>query len=573
MIESMFIEISLIIILAVFVSGLMKLLRQPLIVGYIITGIVAGPLFLNIVKSADIVATLSQFGVVFLLFIAGLSLNPKVMKNVGKVSLITGVGQILFTTIIGFFISKFFGFSDITALYVAIALTFSSTIIIVKLLSDKGDLQTLYGRISVGFLIVQDVTAIIILMMISSFTSGFDILTLTVENIFIGAGILAFISVFSIFVLPRITEAISRYQEFLLLFSIGWLLLLAVAFDYLNLSIEIGALLAGISLSISPYHYEIKLKMNVLRDFFILFFFVLLGSQMIFVNISEFLLPVAVFSAFVLVGNPLIVMILMGLLKYTKRNGFMAGLTVAQISEFSLIVVALGVKMGHVSNEILSMVTAIGLMTILGSTYMIMHSNKLYSHISKYLGIFERRGRKIDEHIHHEGKKYNIILFGYDRIGFSLLGSIKNLKKKFLIVDYDPEVITKLASEGYECRYGDANDIDLLNKLDFSRTKMIISTIPDVETSLLLIKKVRESNKDSIVIIVCHQIDEALKLYENGATYVLMPYFLGGQHASTLISKYGMNLNGFLKEKTNHINHLKTRTKMKHEHPKHEKHG
>jgi len=279
-----------------------------------------------------------------------------------------------------------------------------------------------------------------------------------------------------------------------------------------------------------------------------------------------------VFSMFILVGNPLIVMILMGLLKYTKRNGFLAGLTVAQISEFSLILVALGVKVGHVSNEILSMITAIGLITIFGSTYMIMHANKLYLYVSKYLGVFERAGKKIDEHIYQKGEHYDIILFGCNRMGFSLLESIGNLKKKFLVIDNNPEIITDLAKDGYECRYGDANDTELLNELNFSRAKMAISTIPDIETNLLLLRKVRESNKNAIIIIVSHQIEEALKLYENGATYVIMPYFLGGQHASTLIQKYGMNLNEFLKEKAKHTNHLKIRTELKHEHPKAEKH-
>jgi len=572
MIESLFIELSMIIILAVGISGIMKLLRQPIIIGYIITGILAGPLLLNIVKSTDMVAAFSHFGIVFLLFVAGLSLNPRVMKSVGKVSLITGVGQVLFTTLIGFFIAKFLGFSDIAALYISIALTFSSTIIIVKLLSDKGDLQTLYGRISVGFLIVQDVVAVLILMIISSSTGGYDILSVTIETVLIGVGLLSFIVLFGIFALPRIIKAVAKSQEFLLLFSMGWLFSLAIIFGHLNFSIEIGALLAGIMLSVSPYHYEIKLKMNVLRDFFILFFFVLLGSQMVFMNISEFLLPIVVFSMFILVGNPLIVMILMGLLKYTKRNGFLAGLTVAQISEFSLILVALGVKVGHVSNEILSMITATGLITIFGSTYLIIHANKLYSHVSKYLGVFERVGKKIDEHIYQRGEHYDIILFGCNRMGFSLLESIGNLKKKFLVIDNNPEIITDLSKDGYECRYGDANDTELLNELNFSRAKMAISTIPDVETNLLLLRKVRESNKNAIIIIVSHQIEEALKLYENGATYVIMPYFLGGQHASTLIQKYGMNLNEFLKEKAKHTNHLKIRTKLKHEHPKAEKH-
>lgn len=572
MIESVFIELSIIIILAVIISGLMKLLKQPLIIGYIITGIFTGPLFLNIVKPDDTIAALSQFGIVFLLFIAGLSLNPGVLKSVGKVSLITGIGQILFTTILGFLIAKLLGFSDIVALYISIALTFSSTIIIVKLLSDKNDLQTLYGRIALGFLIVQDIVAIIILMIISSLNGRVDIASFVIKTILTGIGLLGFIGFLSVFVLPKIIKVVAKSQEFLLLFSIGWLLFLAIVFHYLNFSVEIGALLAGISLSISPYHFEIKSKMSVLRDFFILFFFVLLGSQMSFMNVSQFLLPIVIFSIFILVGNPLIVMILMGLLKYTKRTGFLAGLTVAQISEFSLILIALGVRLAHVPNEVLSMVTAIGLVTIFASTYMIIHANKLYSYISKYLSIFERKSRKIDDHIHHKGKNYDIILFGCNRIGFSLLKSLKKLNKKFLIVDYDPEIITYLAKKGYECRYGDANDIEFLNKLNFSKTKMIISTIPDIETNLLLIRKIKEVNKKSIIIIVSHQIEEALKLYESGATYVIMPYFLGGQYASTLIEKYGMNLSKFLEEKARHIVHLKTRIKLKHEHPKPEKH-
>jgi len=558
MVESIFIELSTVIILAVIISGTLRLLKQPLIIGYIITGILAGPLLLNIVKSADTVAALSHFGIVFLLFVAGLSLNPRVLKSVGKVSLITGIGQVLFTTFIGFFIAKLLGFSDIASLYIAIALTFSSTIIIVKLLSDKGDLQVLYGRISVGFLIVQDIIAVLILMLISSSTGGFDVMSLNAETILIGAGLLSFIALFGIFALPRITETMAKSQELLLLFSIGWLLFLSVVFGYLGFSIEIGALLAGIMLSASPYHYEIKLKMNILRDFFILFFFVLLGSQMVFMNITESLLPIAVFSIFILVGNPLIVMILMGLMKYTKRNGFLAGLTVAQISEFSLILVALGVKVGHVSNEILSVVTATGLITILGSTYMIMHANRLYPHISRYLGVFERRGKKVDEHIYHRGRHYDIILFGYDEVGLSLLKSIKNLGKKFLIIDYDPDKITRLAREGYDCRYGDANDTEMLNELDFSRAGMIISTVPDTETNLLLTKKIRKTNKEVIIIIVSHHSGEALKLYESGATYVIMPYFLGGHHASTLIQKHGLDISEFLKERTRHLNHLKS---------------
>ena len=441
-----------------------------------------------------------------------------------------------------------------------------------KLLSDKGDMETLYGRIAIGFLIVQDLIVIVILMVVSSIPAGINFATFALETVFKGIGILLLLFLISVYVFPRMTKVIAKSQEFLLLFSIGWCFAIATLFYYLNFSIEAGALIAGITLSLSPYHYEISSRMKPLRDFFIILFFILLGSQMVFTNIGQYIIPIIIFSVFILIGNPLIVMILMGLLGYTKRNSFLAGLTVAQISEFSLILIALGVSVGHLTNEILSFVTIIGLITIAGSSYMIIYANKIYSHLSKYLGIFERKGKKVDEHRYHKDGIYDIILFGYNRIGYDILESFKKIKKKFLVIDFDPETITKLAKEGFDCKYGDANDSELLNELNFSKTKMVVSTMHDLDTNLLLINKIRESNKKAIITVVSHQIDEAMKLYDAGATYVLMPHFLGGHHISTMIEGHGLNLNKFLKEKVTHIEHLRKRKEIGHEHPRHEKH-
>jgi Kef-type K+ transport system membrane component KefB/Trk K+ transport system NAD-binding subunit len=566
---SIFIELSVVIIIAVLVAGIMRLLRQPLVIGYILTGIIVSPYFLNIVKSTDAIATFAQIGIVLLLFMVGLNLNPRIIKDVGKVSLVTGVGQVIFTSLIGFFIGKLLGFSTIVSMYIAVALTFSSTIIIMKLLSDKGDLETLYGRIAIGFLIVQDLIVIVVLMVISAIPAGIDFTTLAIEIVLKGIGLLILLFLISVYIFPRLTKVIAKSHEFLLLFSIGWCFAIASLFYYLNFSIEAGALLAGITLSLSPYHYEIGSKMRPLRDFFIILFFILLGSQMVFVNISQYIIPILIFSAFILIGNPLIVMVLMGLLGYTKRNSFLAGLTVAQISEFSLILIALGVKVGHLTNDILSLVTIVGLITIAGSTYLVLYANKIYPYLSKYLGIFERKGKKVDEHRYIKDGIYDIILFGYDRVGYDILESFKKIKKKFLVIDYNPETITKLAKEGFDCKYGDADDSELLNELNFSKTKMVVSTMHNLDTNLLLINKIRESNKKTIVTVVSHQIDEAMKLYDAGATYVLMPHFLGGHHVSTMIEEHGLNLNKFLKEKVAHIEHLRKRKEIGHEHPAH----
>ncbi len=573
MLEHIFIELGIIILVAVGVSAVMRVLKQPLIIGYIITGIIVGPYFLNASVGSESVRAFSHLGIAFLLFIAGLSLSPKLIRSVGKVSVVTGVGQMIFTFIPTYLLSLWFGFSNIASMYIGFAMAFSSTIIIVKLLSDKDNLETMYGRIVLGLLIVQDIAAIIILMAISSFSGGFYSINMTLDTILKGIGMLATVTVFSLWILPKLHEKIAKSQEFLLLFSIGWLILISSIFGYMNFSIEIGALIAGVTLAGSPYAYEIKAKMKSLRDFFLLFFFVLLGSQMMFVNIMEYIIPIAIFSSLVLFGIPVMIMSLMGFMRYTRRNSFLTGIAAAQISEFSFILVALGVSMGHLGDSILSMVTAIGIITFFASTYFIEHGNRIYSKISKYLKIFERPGPRVEgkaaeePHEHH----HEVILFGCNRTGMILMESIKKLKKGFLVVDYNPDTINDLIKKKYHCKYGDANDLELLNSLDFKNTKMIVSTIPDLETNLLILKQARRENKNIIIIAVSHQIDEALKLHESGATYVLMPYFLGAQYASTMIERDGIDIKKFLEAKTKQIKHLRKRIDMQHRHPKREK--
>jgi Kef-type K+ transport system membrane component KefB/Trk K+ transport system NAD-binding subunit len=564
-----FIELSIIIAITVLIAGIMKLLKQPLIIGYILTGIIVSPYFLNIVKSTETISVFSQIGVTFLLFIVGISLSPKVIREVGKVSLVTGLGQIVFTSLIGFLIGRLFGFSVIVSIYIAIALTFSSTIIIMKLLSDKKDTERLYGKISIGFLLVQDIVAIILLMIVSSFSGGLNLHEFSIKSLIMGILVLGGLILISIYLLPKLSKFFAKSQEFLFLFSIGWGMGLAALFYYLGFSMEIGALMAGVALSLSPFHYEISSKLRPLRDFFVILFFILLGSQMVFGTINKIIVPAIIFSIFILVGNPLIVMILMGVLGYKKKIGFQAGFTVAQISEFSFILIALGVSVGHLTGEVLSLVTIVGLITISGSTYLIMYSDKIYPYLSKYLGIFERK--KLIEKEKEPGN-YDAVLFGYNRIGYDLLQSFKKLNSKYLVVDYDPNTIAELSKRKIECRYGDVDDEEFISELNLVETKMIVSTIPEFETNLLLIDKIRQINKKAIIITISHNIEEAHELYKHGATYVIMPHFLGGSHASKMIDEYKLDMKKFLKEKEKHIKYLKNKKRLGHEHPRAEKH-
>lgn len=554
--EQIFIELSIIIIATTLVAGLAKILKQPMIIAYIAAGLLLSPQVLNLVTAHDTIGIFSQLGISFLLFMVGLNLSPKIIKTVGKISVITGLGQILFTSVIGFGIASLLGFAMIEAVYIAIALTFSSTIVIMKLLSDKKDLDTLYGKIAIGFLIVQDIVAMFILIFITSLAESGSVMFVLLQSTLKVIGSIGLTLLIGYYVLPKILERIANNIEFVILFSIAWCLALASALHFIGLSIEIGALLAGVSLSISPYRHEIANRIRPLRDFFLLMFFVFLGTKMEFTNFSEYWLPISIFSIFVLIGNPLIVMSLMGYSNYTKRTGFLAGLTVAQISEFSLIIVALGIKMGHITPDILSIVAVTGIITIGGSTYFILYGKKLYKKLSRFLKVFERKGKKIDEHSGAGSSQYECVLLGYNHIGVSLSKTLKKMKKKYIVVDHDPEIINDLIEKKIPCLYEDVEEGAVFEKINLGKIQLIVSSIKNLDVNIPLIKQIRKGNKKCILIVVSERIEDAIECYEAGANYVIVPNELGGHHITTMIEQFGLDINKFIPIQVKHLEHL-----------------
>jgi Kef-type K+ transport system membrane component KefB len=546
-------QISLILVVVLGVSVIMRLLKQPLIIGYIISGILVGPLFFSILPDGGTLALFSEFGIAFLLFLVGLHLSPKVLKDVGKISLITGLGQVLFTSIFGFIICILIGFSWIASIYIAVALTFSSTIIIMKLLSDKDALNKLYGRISMGFLLVQDLVVVIVLIFISSLASSSSV-SLDLFWIF-GRGILVIIllSLFGVYVFPKLQSFFARSQEFLFLFAIVFGLGIASLFSFIGLSLEVGALVAGIVFSMTPLSYDVGSKLRPLRDFFIIAFFIVLGSGMIFSDISGIMIYVLIFSLFILIGNPLVVIALMGLFGYSKKTGFMAGLTVAQISEFSLILIAMGVKVGHLTNETIgsvvvnipSLVTLVGLITIAGSTYMIMYSDKLFKILEQPLSFFERKNMNENE-VYIGTPEY--FLLGENRMGFSLMEYFKESKKDFVVVDFNPLRTKQVCSKGVNCVFGDVSNSNFLEEINIEKAKMVVSTISEFDVNMMIVKKIRDKNKDAVVIVSCERVSEVKSLYNAGADYVIVPKVMAGEDLTNMVEHFELNKKQYSEE-------------------------
>lgn len=550
---SHFVEFSLLIALAAAVAVFMRFIKQPLIIGYIITGLIAGTFFTGIVESGETLSLFSEIGIAILLFLVGLHLHPKTVKEFGSVSLITGIGQVVFTSVIGFLICLALGLGTIPSIYVGVGLAFSSTIIILKLIGDKGDIDSLYGRISIGFLLVQDLIAILILFTLPLVATG-DLSVGTIALMLLkGTILLAALYFVSHTIIPRVGTFLARSQELLFLFTIAWGLGISAVFLMAGFSIESGALVAGISLATLPSRREMSARLTPLRDFFIIMFFILLGAQMDFGNILSLLPPALILSALVLIGNPLILMAIMGMLGYKKKTSLQTGFTVAQISEFSLIVIALGAKIGHLSDEVVSLVTLVGLITIFGSTYLVSYSDVIYLKLEKYLSIFEKKKTRNDSDEHEH---YDVILIGAGRIGTNFQESFAKKGISHLIVDYNPDIIEELGKRGFNTAYGDAENLTFLEDLNLREAKMIISTIPDAEINANIFNVARHVQPDSIVLAVAKEEKDAHKLYDQGVDYVLMPHLLGGQHASELFEQHLFAREGYDMIRHHHLNEL-----------------
>lgn len=553
MISSIFVEISMLVVFATIVSMVMRALRQPLIIGHIFTGILIGPSLLNLIDNRSTIDILGKFGIALLLFIVGLGLNPKVIKELGKVALITGIGQVLFTTLIGLGIVRAMGYEGAGAIYIAVGLAFSSTIVILKLLSDKKEQNKLHGRIAIGFLLVQDIIATFALLIASA--SGQGGLSPTKLGILAieGIGLVIGIVLVTRFIIRPLNTFLSRSQELLFLFALAWGFGIGSIFLKLGYSLEIGALFAGVALASMDYAQDIASRLRPLRDFFIVVFFIALGAGLELAEVGSVWWQALLLSGFILIGNPIIVMILMGILGYTKKTGFKTSLAVAQISEFSLIFILLGASNGQVSDKALALLTLVALITFAVSSYMIIYSDKLYARFEKYLDIFERRKTRSE---HEASVIYDAVIFGFKKGGAEFARSFKKLKKRILVIDYDPDVIDEVSRRGYDYLYGDATDSELIDESGIDHARSIISTITDFATTEFIVSSSLRHNKKAVIICSADTAEHAARLYEIGATYVMMPHTIGTEKISNFIARHGLKKSEFKTFRDKHLLYL-----------------
>ncbi len=473
--------------------------------------------------------------------------------------------QIATTIIAGYFAAVFLGFTILESLYIGIAVAFSSTLIVVKLLSDKRELDTLHGRIIIGVLLVQDLVAIIALIVLSSLGNfQADQLGIALVKMLFMFGLAAL----SGFLFHHIFKFLAKSLELLFLAGLSWCFLFVGLAYYFNVSVAIGAFLAGLSLASLPYNIELSGRIKPVRDFFATMFFVSLGMQLAFTNIGQLIVPIIVMLLIVILIKPLATLVPLALMGHSRKTGFLTAINLAQISEFSLILIAQGYAAGHVGQQAVSLVTVLAALTILVTSYLIHYDQKLYWTLSEPLKVVERLSEVKPETIDKK-KKFDALLCGHNRIGYSIIRTLVEMKKNVLIVDFNPEIVKKLKEQNLDAVYGDIGDPEILDKLHIKHVSLVVSTVPDIIDNKLLIKKVKEDNKRAVIFVTANQIEEALELYYAGADYVIMPHFLGGEHVSQLILGLQGKSHNVLRNKLEHIRELNLRRQLGHEHPSH----
>ncbi len=529
---TLFQQIAATLLIATTLGLVAVLLRQPLIVAFIASGVVAGPSGLGIVHAGEPFNSLAELGIALLLFLVGLRLDPNVLRRIGATATIAGLGQIAITASLGVLAALALGIGWRSAIYIGGALAFSSTVIIVKLLTDQRELDSLHGRITVGILIIQDLLVVAAMMAITVVSSGAAGGQQGLAIVLKLAGFVIALVVVGRSVLPLSLHAVARSTEAVVLFGIAWAVVVATAAKLLGLSTEVGAFLAGVTLASSRYRDAIAGRLVAVRDFMLLFFFLSLGANFRREGILASLPAALGLALFVLLVKPLVVMAIMAILGYRRRTNFLCGVAIAQLSEFSLILASTGLALGHVQGEEMTLLLLVFMISMVPSTYVITRQHAVYGRLANALRIFERKRLRLDADAPTAASPCDVIIFGLGRYGSRIARRLQSAGLRVLGVDFDPEAIAGAREHGIAARYGDAEDPEQLEDLPLESAALVVSAMPPLEQNLAVLSALAHARYGGRIAVTAHSHGDAERLARAGAHLVLAPFGDAADEAS-----------------------------------------
>ncbi|MBI2196796.1 cation:proton antiporter [Candidatus Daviesbacteria bacterium] len=551
--NNIFIQLAIILGLSSALGFITYKLKLPLLIAYLLGGLLIAFVGFFDVGTSFALSFLPEIGIAFLLFLVGMELDLREIRSFGKPIIIAGILQIFMTTILGTFISQSFGFSLVESIYLGVGLSFSSTIVVIKLLFEKKDLRSLYGKLSIGILLLEDLLAVVILLGLTSTTSslGTGLTSASPILAFMGKVLILFSTslIISRYILGTLFRIISQSTELLFLTALAWCFVFISFSVVLGFSVVIGAFLAGVALASSPYHYQIQSKIKPMRDFFVALFFVYLGTKVDFVHISQTYWLILIFTAYAVVVKPAIFILLLGTLGFRKHTMFHTAINLSQISEFSLIILLVGLNEGLVSQQALTVIASSGVLSIIISSLMISKSNKIYRLATIWVGFFERKNISYVDSLKSAELEDHVAVIGAHRVGGEVVRFLKREKHPIVVLDFNPHLVEVLLAEEIPVIYGDMSDPEVLDILNLDKAKMIISTTPDVEANKTLLEDLKIRKINTPVIVRAETVKEAQSLYKRGADFVILPEIMAGDKLLDTLRDH-LNEKSYFKERS-----------------------
>ena len=549
---SLFYDIGIAVVAATVLAAVFNFFRQPTILGYIVAGLLIGPV-LGLVKDASVLGDFSELGIALLLFIIGIELDIRRIKQLGFSSGIIGILQVAITSLISYFIFLRVGFTSLEAVYMSLIVSFSSTMVVIKLLSDKNELDSLHGELVLGVLIVQDLLAVGAMTLLGAVGHLSPVAIALVA----GKGAVLIASAVAMgLLLQKTLRYIVSSKELLFIFAVALCMAFGAWASFLGYSLAIGAFIAGVILGNTQFNHEIAGKVTPLRDFFLTLFFVSLGMQLKFSGYDNMLQKVVIAALLVVLLKPVITFFVTKAFRFGNRTALLASVQLGQVSEFSLIIVSAGIALNQLGSQFFSITAILAMFTFALTAYTIKFDNSLYHVLSPFLKVFERLSAK-EEHLKSLPEKLSghVVVFGVYRMGGKIIRRLQAKKEKLVVVDYNPEKIRGLLKQGIHCICSDMTNWEIDPLLNLRKAKAVISTVREKDNNLGLIGRVKSSGSRAIIVAAAFSEDDALKLYKKGADYVVLPDQLGGDHViSNIITRKRADLR---KLSRTHIESLK----------------
>lgn len=549
--NNIFIQLAVILTISSALGFITYKLKLPLLIAYLVTGLLLSAAASFDVSKSLALSFLPDIGIAFVLFLVGMELDLRELKSFGKQILTAGILQVIISGTMGTYLAQSFGFGLREAMLMGVGLAFSSTLVVVKILLDRKDLTSLYGKLSVGVLLLEDLIAVLILLAMSSsllFSTGTeDILPVSIF-------IIKVIVLFSIallinrLILSRVFKAVSDSGELLFLTALAWCFGFVTVAVLMGFSVIIGAFLAGVALASSPYHFQIQGKIKPMRDFFIALFFVYLGTRVNFSNNFSIYPLILIFSAYAVLVKPVIFLLLFGIFGFKKHTMFRTAINLSQVSEFSLIILLVGFKMNLVSQDALTVIALSSVISFVASSLMISQSKNIYRMISSLISFFERKRHPVLE---EEGDRKlidHVVVIGAHRVGGEIVRFLKREKHPMVVLDFNPHQVEIMLSQEIPVIYGDVSDPEVLDLLSLDEAKMIISTSPELEANKTLLENLKVRKINIPVIARAETMKDARSLYRAGADFVIFPEVMAGDLLLDMLRDH-LNEKSFFKDR------------------------